>query len=213
MSPSTLGDPRTERHVIDATVREAFDLLLEPGTVVELRALGTRQGTVSGYFDDRATMAKAAARLSGKAEGIYFTLNPVNTVLLARASNHVKTYAKHTTNDSEILSRRWFPIDFDPVRPSGISATDAEHEAALEQARLCRDWLRTQGWPDPVLADSGNGGHLLYRIELANDLANAELVKHCLQALALRFSDDQAIVDLSTYNAARIWKIYGTLAA
>jgi hypothetical protein len=66
---------------------------------------------------------------------------------------------------------------------------------------------------DPVLADSGNGGHLLYRTELGNEPASTELVKHCLQALGLRFSDDRVIVDLGTYNASRIWKVYGTVAA
>jgi hypothetical protein len=38
-------------------------------------------------------------------------------------------------------------------------------------------------------------------------------VKHCLEALGLRFSDDRVILDLNIYNAARIWKVYGTLAA
>ncbi len=38
-------------------------------------------------------------------------------------------------------------------------------------------------------------------------------MQHCLQALGFRFTDNQVIVDLSTYNAGRIWKVYGTLAA
>ena len=151
--------------------------------------------------------------LAERLPGYYVTLNPVRTDLLARAVNRVIRFAKHTTNDSDILSRRWFALDFDPVRPSGISATDAEHEAALDRMQQCKDWLRTQGWPDPVLADSGNGGHLLYRIDIPNDTASTELVKGCLQPLGLLFTDDQVIVDLSTYNASRIWKVYGTLAA
>ena len=65
----------------------------------------------------------------------------------------------------------------------------------------------------PVYADSGNGGHLLYRLDIPNDPASTDLVKHCLHALGLLFSDDQVIVDPSTYNASRIWKVYGTLAA
>jgi hypothetical protein len=121
-------------------------------------------------------------------------------------------YAKQTTSDSDVVRRRWLPIDFDPVRPSGISSTDVEHDAALECAKSCRDFLSGCGWPEPIFADSGNGAHLLYRIVLPNDEASTELVKNCLGALALLFSDVTVNVDLQNYNAARIWKLYGTVA-
>ena len=124
---------------------------------------------ISGYFTDAAELSAAAVRYSGQGQGIYVTLNPVAPALLARAANHVVTWAKHTTSDADILGRVWLPIDFDPVRPSGISSTDAEHTAALERAQACRAWLASLGWPQPVYADSGNGAHLLYRIDLPND--------------------------------------------
>ena len=178
-----------------SAIREALGILLEPDSVAELRAPNAHGRTVSGYFN------------------VYVTLNPVRPDLLARAANRVSRYIKNATSDTDILLSRWFLIDSDPIRPAGISATDAEHAAALDRARKCRDWLRARGWPDPVFADSGNGGHLLYRIDIPNDVASTELVKQCLQALAVLFSDDQVVVDLSTYNAARIWKVYGTVAA
>ena len=46
-----------------------------------------------GYFDNdhRLDMAKSAAQLSNDgAGGAYFTLNPVNPDLLARAANRVR---------------------------------------------------------------------------------------------------------------------------
>jgi hypothetical protein len=198
----------------DATaIRHALRLLVEPGQVVELRVLNTpRSGTVSGYFSDIDKLAQAAARWSGNAPAVYFTLNPVNPALLARASNRVAERAKSTTSDRDIQRRRWFFIDFDPRRPAGISATDAEHQAALERSQQCRDWLGSMGWPSSVEADSGNGGHLHYLIDLPNDAASAELLKRCLQALGFQFSDDLVEVDCTTYNAARITKVYGTLA-
>jgi hypothetical protein len=219
-------DPRSRGEVMTAgtavstanvdrlrSISEALAVILEPNSVAELRAPNTKQQTLSGYFNDHGQLAQAAADLSGRVPGVYVTLNPVRADLLARAANRTVPYAKKTTGDSDIVSRRWLLIDFDAVRPSGISATDVEHEAALEGARLCRDWLRSQGWPEPILADSGNGGHLLYRLDLANEPTNTELMKHCLQALGLRFTDSRVIVDLSTYNASRIWKVYGTVAA
>ena len=41
-------------------------------------------------------------------------------------------------------------IDLDPVRPSGISATDEEHELALAKARDIISDLETRGWPAPA---------------------------------------------------------------
>jgi hypothetical protein len=194
-----------------AEIQRTLDLLLEPGQVAELRVLNTQQGTASGYFTDFDKLAQAAAANSGKASGVYVTLNPVNPDLLARANNRVKKYVKETTADRDILKRRWFPIDFDAKRPAGISSTDVEHELALDRARTCREWLGSQGWPEPIFADSGNGAHLLYGVDLPSD--DNRLIERCLKALAARFDDAVVVVDSGNHNPARIWKIYGTLVA
>jgi hypothetical protein len=142
---------------------------------------------------------------------VYITLNPITPELLARYANRVEEGAQGLTTDRHVLRRRWLPIDFDATRPAKISATDAEHEAALQRAMACRAWLRQQQWPEPLAADSGNGAHLLYRLDLPNDAASTRLITHTLQALALLFSDAHMTVDETTSNAARVWKLYGTL--
>jgi hypothetical protein len=195
------------------SISNSLSVILEPNSVAELRAPNIQKGTFSGYFDNHSLLAEVAFGLSGKVPGVYVTLNPVRRELLARRVNRVLPFAKNTTSDSDILSRRWLPIDFDPLRPAGVSATEAEHDAALSRAVLCADWLSGKGWPAPLCADSGNGAHLLYRLDIPNDPASTELVKRCLQALGFQFDDDQVIVDPATYNASRIWKVYGTLAA
>jgi hypothetical protein len=191
-------------------IHRAIALLLEPGQVYEIRAFG--RGTTSGYFDDFEKLAKGAAGLSGKVPAVYITINPVLRDLLARSANRLTQYARSTTNDQQIVRRRWLPIDFDPVRPAGISSTDAEHQAALDRARDCRQWLRSQGWPEPIFADSGNGAHLLYPVDLTNDQASTTLMMHCFKALAFRFDDAAVTVDTGNFNAARIWKLFGTMA-
>ena len=55
-------------------------------------------------------------------------------------------------------------VDFD--RPSGISATDAEKAAAKKKASEIYGFLKERDWPEPVVADSGNGYHLDYRVDL-----------------------------------------------
>ena len=190
--------------------------LMKPGAVLELRVLkvgGRKNRTASGYFDDHQKLAEAAQRYSGQADGVYVTLNPVQPALLARAYNRVEDFADTTTGDLEVERRRWLPFDFDPKRPSGISSTDEEHEAALTKMHLAVAWLtQTFGWPKPVKGDSGNGGHANYRIDLPNDQASTVLVQKCLQAMAMVMDDDRIAVDTSVFNASRIWKVYGTLA-
>lgn len=88
----------------------------------------------------------------------------------------------------------------------------AEHEATLRRAILCRTWLHEQHWPDPLYADSGNGAHLLYRLDFPNDAASTTLVARVLQALALRFNDTCVTVDEATFNAARLLEVPGTCA-
>lgn len=204
--------PRREpRRADPVEIGRAVALLCEPGAVHELRAPNTAKATASGYFDDRDKLIKDAASI--QAPGVYLTLNATRRDHLARANNRIEYYAKHTTTDADIASRRWFPIDLDALRPSGISSTDAEHEAALERAQQIRGFLTERGWPMPISADSGNGGHLVYQIAETNDTETTALLKRVLEALDSLFSDDTVTVDRTTYNAARIWKIYGTIAA
>lgn len=194
-------------------IADSLKRLFAPDAVVELRIPHTRKGTVSGYFNTPDELAAAAARWSGKAAGMYCTINPVTPALLARANNRLVEYVRHTTSDTDILHRCWLLLDFDPGRPAGISSTDTEHDAALARARECVAWLRGLGFAAFVLADSGNGAHVLVRIDLPNDAASTALVKRCVESVALRFSDDAVVVDLGVYNPARLWKVYGTLAA
>ncbi len=141
------------------------------------------------------------------------SLNPVVPDLLARAKNRVIERAKKTTTDTDVACRISLLIDCDPRRPSGISANDAEHAAAIERARDIRRVLTEEfGWPAPILADSGNGGHLTYPIDLPNDDASTKLLEAVLRALAARFSDAAVDIDRTVFNAARIVKAYGTVA-
>jgi hypothetical protein len=191
-------------------------LFVWPGDVVELRALEVagqygRPVTVAGYydFDHLREMAQAALRLDTGAKGIYFTLNPVKTALLARRCNRVEVAGSGgTTSDGDILSRRWLPIDADPRRPAGVSSTAPEKTKAFDVILNVRTHLAGLGWPAPILADSGNGFHLLYRIDLPAD--DGGLVERILKNLAARFDNDAVAIDQRVFNCGRIWKLFGT---
>jgi hypothetical protein len=156
-------------------------------------------------------MAAAAMELTPHAEGVYFTLNPVHRDLLSRVCNRVATLKEgQSTSDKDILGRRWFLIDLDPRRTSGISSTYGEKELAYEVAgRVFRE-LKQRGWPDPVMCDSGNGFHLLYRVDLPAE--DEGLIVRCVKALVAKFGTGNVEIDTTVSNPARICKLYGSWA-
>jgi hypothetical protein len=193
-------------------IRETFSVLGRPGKPVEVRVLDYPYAkvTTAGYFDDHDKAAAAALKYSGCGQGVYLTLNEIHPGLIARIRNRMQERAKQTTSDGDVIRRRWLPLDFDPKRPAGIPSTDVEHEAAQETARQCRDYLAGMDWPEPVEGDSGNGAALLYALDLPNNAETTKLIERCIQALGWRFSDTVIGLDLTVFNAARIWRVYGT---
>ncbi|MFC2173026.1 phage/plasmid primase, P4 family [Acidobacteriota bacterium] len=200
---------------IDRTLR----LLLEPGQLTELRALGVstsdyrKPHTVGGFFqyDHLEAMIEEACLLNGDAVGVYFLANKIDPALLARSSNRVRQELGDygLTKNPDVLTLRWFLIDADPIRPSGISSTDMEHDAAIRKVKVIREFLAEQGWPEPILADSGNGAHLVYGIDLSPK--DADLLRKALDSLAFMFDDSEVKIDVENFNPSRIFKLYGTL--
>jgi hypothetical protein len=61
------------------------------------------------------------------------------------------------------------------------------------------------------MADSGNGWHLLYPLDLPNDKQTKEVVKGVLDGLASMFDDEKVKIDTAVHNASRITRLYGTM--
>lgn len=196
-------------------IQQAYRLLVEPGQVVELRALkatvannGQYPGTYGGYFNNEGALLNHLALLK-KAKGVYVSLQVCKPDLIHRSYNNLQRQ-ETTTADKDITRYRWLLIDSDPDRPvSDISASHFEHSSALQHSRMIAEALTERGWPAPVFADSGNGGHLLYRIDLP--VADKDLVKRTLEGLAKAYDTVDVHVDQTVYNPARICKLYGTL--
>lgn len=179
-------------------VRRALSVFVAPWQTFELRGLPSARSIVC-RGDDLDAAVEAARQLSG-GSGVYWTLNPCRPDLAGAA------------RDKGILIRRWMLVDLDAIRPAGTNATDVEKAAAINAACDCAAYLGDRGWPDPIMADSGNGAHLLYRIDLANTALVQQLVKDVLYRLGVLFDVDAAAVDRAVHNAARICKLPGTWA-
>jgi putative DNA primase/helicase len=192
--------------------------ILTGGHAVELRALEVSNGygqphTENGFYDTEhlSHMAYDALDLGRGAKGVYFTLNPINNDLLARCFTRCQRTTKGSgATDNDVVGRRFLLVDADPDRIEGVSSTDEEKDAAWHKVLAVRQHLLGLGWPQPYIADSGNGYHLLYRIDLPAE--DDGLVQRVLQALARRFDDDHVKIDQKVFNPARICKLYGTKA-
>lgn len=193
--------------------------LVRQGDVHEVRIPHSRDGRLgvrSGYFNDRDAFVQAVTAIGGRdAEGVYTTLNPVTPALLARAANRIQRNARTLTSDTDILHYRNLLIDIDPVRPAGISATEAERQRALDTGEAIVAFLRDQGWPTPVIqGSSGNGGMLVYRLaSLPNTPEGTAAVKRVLKVLADLFDAPDVHIDTTVSNPSRLVKIVGTVAA
>jgi hypothetical protein len=197
---------RSSTQVADeAALRHAFELFADPAAGLEVFTVrGDDKGAVGRVVpgDDPAACVAAVASLPAGI-GIYWCLNPVAPTLAGRPKV------------GDILRRRWLVVDVDPVKTDGHqqdSATDPEHFDAMDVALLLAAALVEEGWPRPVVVDSGNGCQLLYRIDLPNNKQSQALVKAVLKALAARFDRPEAHVDTNPAGANAGAKLPGTRA-
>jgi len=226
MPPASTKKPDPEAYIL-----QVLNILHEDGDVFELCAIKPHQpkshlwkgfaagkddkSVVAGWFNDKKKAAALARQLNDLgAEGIYVTLNPCNKALRGRADNKLFAGVARTP-DKQVVHLRWFLIDIDvESKPKGVSANEEEHGFAIDHAKKIREILTQRGWPTPMLSDSGNGAHLLYRINLENNDTNVAILKSTLNAMndlfCIRKDDITLTVDTTVYNPARICKLYGT---
>ena len=201
----------TAKEKLKKELIHTFSIINPAGEYMEIRILNSNTGTLSGYFNSAEDIYNAVHTFDSK-YNIFFTLNELSPKIIARSQNHFTKYAKNTTADSEIIRRKWILLDFDPVRPAGISSSDEELKAAKESALKVRKYLNEQGFSAPVFALSGNGYHLLYACDMNNGEQERETIKQFLEALDKKFGDEKVKIDHGNFNAARICKLYGTVS-
>jgi len=180
----TVSDAAGTRLVADpAEARRALSFLLQPGQVTELRALD---------------VSTAAYRRPHTASGYFDDPDALVGALAAFERGAKCVYVALNPVEPALLAR------------AANRVRDVADREPLTGVRSIHDALAAEGWPEPLMADSGNGGHLLYPVDLPTD--DGGLVRRVLAALAFRFDDDTVAIDQSVCNPARIWKLYGTVA-
>ena len=196
----------------EETIRKWWDIFVKENSFTEVRILGRFQ--YSGYFNNVDSVINAIKPYSEMDdEQVYFVLNTIDNACYGRQqSEKIVKSPKITTNDNDITRRHWVMCDFDPVRKSGTNSSNDELELAHKRAQDVFRFLRERGFSEPIICVSGNGYHLMYRIDEDNSEANTEIIKGFFKYMATQFSDDKVDFDEKNFNLARLCKLYGTTA-
>ena len=192
-------------------IRKTFSIMCDGFTEVRIFKEGF---TASGYFSNVECLLKNLKKYATR-EGLnfYIMLNKIHDACYSRIQKDCFVeQPKEATKDEHIIGRRWLMIDMDCDRPKGTSSSADEFEKAKLKAGEVYAYLAGAGFTLPVIAISGNGYHLLYRISLENNDVNTKLIKDCLAVLDMLFSDKTIKIDTAVFNASRITKLYGTVA-
>lgn len=165
-------------------------------------------GVAVGYFDSWDAALLAVENEPSQYKASYFTLNPIKLPTGIPINPQALTPSRNAAGAADIARRTWLLVDLDPPRPAGTNSTNVEKQGAREQAEQVREYLGSRSWPAPMLCDSSNGWHLLYRIDLPNDDNATVLVRGVLARLHQLFP----MVDPGNFDPPRLCKLYGSWA-
>ena len=194
------------------TLRLWYDVFKDNKELVEIRILDPNtKRSYSGYFTDIETILREIKPY--EMCNLYFTLNVIDEACYGREQHdRISTRPKSTTSDHEIIARKWCLIDVDCEKPADTNSSDAEKELAKEVVNNVYKFLRDEGFEKPVVCDSANGYHLLYKMAMKSTQENTETMKNFLKVLDMYFSTEKVKIDTTTFNPSRVCKLYGVVS-
>jgi len=205
---------KQKQYIDEAEIKRALEII-KKGELFEIRIIKGRK-VFSAYFEDPEEAIRELRRMDLSGANVYFTPQRLHEGCSARHQYgkflEISKEGLPSTSDNEVIGYNYLLIDLDPVRPAGISSTEEELQAAWEIKSEVTEYLISNGFDDYIVACSGNGYHILVKMELPNTAENKEQVKQRLARLDKLFSTEACHVDVTTYNPARVFKVYGTLS-
>lgn len=190
--------------------------------VVEVRYLppanGASQPVKSLYLalEERLTPS-SLHRLVNEVDGVnlYISTQRVHEGCICRAPLRWVTGGKGV-GAADIVRLTHLVLDFDPIRPSGVPASESERARALEAS----DWLtqaitRKFGYEPRLVLDTGNGVQALYALDEAPTTETQQRIKAALdylgEVLTRRYPD--VMLDPAASNMAQLTRLpYSTNA-
>jgi hypothetical protein len=166
-------------------IKKTLALLFEPGQVIAVSGIKL-DGTMTKKFYtdmDQAAAVIEKADASGKFKGIYVNLQQTKDGSTSDRRADVALYAH-------------LMIDFDRKVKNG-NATDEERRAIEEVMQEAKEWLCEMLQSEPAVADTGNGFHVVFKLEpFAADDQAMHLLKECISAVKAKFEDPDSNVEI-----------------
>ena len=199
-------------------VKKTLDLFRTDNGLLEIRIFSTtnKSEIYSGIFDNDNDLIREIQRFDKEPYNTYFVFNELKDALSGLPQLNKMVKGAKTIHDDDIKYRRWILIDLDPIREGNvkeIASTDEELENSKAVAREMRTYLLSEGFPQPVVCMSGNGTHLLIKLDkVANTKENDKIISDFLAYLSLKFSSSTVDCDIKVKNASRLTKFYSSVS-
>lgn len=168
-------------------VTRSLNLLHTEGGVRNLRILRHRGGMDSYWFKNTDKLCELIGTIDPDPDvkAIFIQLQEINR-------DNLNIQEGDGVKRIHIGRYIWFAVDVDTLRPnkSTSNATDEERVQSWETAKAIHRFLRELGWPPALVCDSGNGWHLLWRVDLPFDPTLDKwdpsflLVQRCLERVS-----------------------------
>lgn len=169
---------------------------------------------VSGYFDNADDLINQIKKNHYESIPLFMTLNEIDSDTECIISQNIFGKGNKAVSDKYIVNYTCIHIDADPEKDDVHSqATEQESEYAKEKINQVYKYLTEQGFPEGIIAFSGNGYNIDYYTNFPNTKENKAIVKQFLDNLSKLFSDDKVKIDTTTYNPSRIIKLFGCVSA
>jgi hypothetical protein len=187
-------------------IEKLLNDLFQPGDLVEIKGLGgPNERKMCGLFNDFHVAAKAAYSMDIEYLcNVYFCSNPIDANFdhaKLMVVNKPMLKAWHMAGNEDTPNRAYYMLDIDPVRDSGVAATDEEVAAASHVKDRVLNELTDAGFPSPLVIFSGNGYHMLLKGERLK--VDGSVYHFVLGHLSDVCGSALAHVDIAVSNLAR----------
>ena len=189
----------------------------QDGELLEIRAIdeiGSRyqKSISSGFFDTLDDASSTVSNLDGLWRGIYANVNALHPDYRSFEQFGKMVSGTDTVTDDGIIGIDRIPVDMDVQTALGpkISSSNEEHDKAIDRATEVFESLTTRGFTGLSLIDSGNGAHVIIKVETLP--VTSDLPKRVIKKLGELFDSERVKVDQTTYSLSQIIKLPGTVA-
>lgn len=196
-------------------IEAAVDFIMEDlgDNLVEMRLMSESNGKLIGFFNEREALIASAKKASGSFQ-VYVSLNHRRpTANKYEKSNHLFPAKRDFGGkNSDVDKIRKILIDIECRRGKEIPASAQE----IDRAGLVTDQIAKCLFEKFSIECSkflsGNGFHLIFRVNLKKNSETDGKIRKFLTDLGKKFDDADISIDTSVHDPARVCKLYGTMS-